>query len=283
MGRGSSRARDARRPSSKRALDEGSNSSAIPGLHTRDPLAAERAKVTEQAPRIASLGCWPDYIPALSLVERIPALDLPASGFDAGIACALNLIPADKQRLSAKLHAAYTPEAVEQVRLQAKEMDADSETCWWLAACSVCQEGRLSIQDFQEQLGIFKELIDNPRLRREVGIRELEGMRDRYEFQSQAPFDKIPLAVADGGLQGAYLDGHQAAVMQDTNEGLYFIGTYQPSLGLENFSWSSEIDDLRQPRSGPVHGSRQFVRCTDLDELQRALKAINLVEQKRLD
>ncbi|MBT5820335.1 MAG: hypothetical protein HOI24_02670, partial [Candidatus Magasanikbacteria bacterium] len=36
---------------------------------------------------------------------------------------------------------------------------------------------------------------------------------------------------------------------------IYFVGTYLPSLGLEDFYWSADVDEQDRPLSGPVHGS----------------------------
>jgi len=124
--------------------------------------------VRENAGRVAELGNWPPYIPAESLLSRIPA-DNKGSGFDAGLACALDLIPRDKQRLSATLHAAYTAEAVEQVLKESQYMDPQSETTWWLAACHVCDEGAVVDEEhFLWQTQDFSFLVSNAEARVEM-------------------------------------------------------------------------------------------------------------------
>ena len=227
-------------------------------------------RVGAAAPRVAELGGWPSYIDPASLTERVPAPERPGSGFDAGIACCLDLIPRSKQRLAASLHAAYTPDAVEQVRREREEMDPDSETCWWLAACSVCEEGRLTPEQFSAQLERFEALRDDPRRRRHDARNELLAMQLRYDERD----DGVAYSEFDGGMQGAYIDGHPFAVMYAPDEKLYFVGTFYETLGLEDFDWGSKRDDLDRPRSGPVHGSRQFVRCHDEDELERVLEVV---------
>jgi hypothetical protein len=228
-----------------------------------------RKKVFAEALRVADQGNWPPHISLDSLTERVPTDERPGSGFDAGIACALDLIPRPRQALASTLHAAYTPAAVAQVRREAPDMHPDSATAWWLAACSVCEEGRLSPKQFSSQLERFEELRGDDYGRREVAIAELQAMRSRYEL-----LGGIPFSVVDGGMQGAYLDGHPVAVMHAPDEDLYFVGTYEPSLGLEDFAWSDAVDDLDRPRSGPVHGSRQFVKCADKAELERVLEVV---------
>jgi len=229
-----------------------------------------RARVVAAAPEIAILGEWPGYIDDAALADRVPIEGEYAAGFDAGIACALGLIPADKQRLAACLHAAYTPMAVHQVCGQSDPLDADSETCWWLAACSVCQEGGITVEGFHEQLERFEILRSDPEARLTAAKAELAGMKSRFRIR-----DGWAYTEEDGGMQGAYISGHPVAISFNPDEQLYFIGTYLPSLGLEDFSFSNELDDKGRPRSGPVHGSRQYVRCTDQAELQAALRFID--------
>src|SRR3989338_9656290 len=84
----------------------------------------------------------------------------------------------------------------------------------------------------------------------------------------------VPYGTEDGCMQGAYVAGHQFAVSYAPKYGVYFIGTYHPSLDLENFKWSGEKDEQGKPKSGPVFGSKQFVKCANKDELIRALAII---------
>lgn len=242
-------------------------------LHGMD-IQQVRDQVQQNAQRVAQLGQWPEWISPHSLTDRIPDADQLATGFDAGVACALGLIPPDKQRLAAQLHAAYTPQAVEQVRRESVELDADSETTWWLAACSICTEGQLDEHAFLDQIDRFQRLASDADKRRSAARVALEQMRRSYELR-----DGVAYAVIDGGMQGAYIDGHDIAAQYAPDHDLYFLGTFHPSLGLDDFAWSkpgnpeSEDRDERQGRSGPVHGSRQFVKCDDQDELARAFTA----------
>jgi hypothetical protein len=49
---------------------------------------------------------------------------------------------------------------------------------------------------------------------------------------------------------------------------VFFVGTYLPSLGIpDDFNWSSETDDDGQLKSGPVHGSKQFIICANEQEV----------------
>lgn len=233
------------------------------------PLEELRARIASQVDRIAQLGAWPEWISPQSLLHRIPeGGDDEASGFDAGIACALDLIPEDKQLLSAKLHAAYTEEAVEQVRREAAYgLHPDFETTWWLAACSVCSEGGIVEEEFYEQIEAFERLAADPKARHTAAKECLAEMKSLYALRE----DGVPMSIADGGMQGAYLVGYELAGAYDEEADLYFIGTFHPSLGLEEFDWSDEIDEKGRPRSGGIHGSLQFVKCHDENEFERAL------------
>lgn len=232
-----------------------------------------RQLVVEEAPRVAALGEWPAWIPPESLADRVPSGSELAPGFDAGIACCLGLIPPARQRLSARLHAAYTPEAVAQVRREVRPMHPESDTTWWLAACSVCREGQVDADGFVAQVAEFIALARDPGARRRAAVAEHEAMLSRFGVRP----DGLALAHEDGGMQGAYLAGHRVATMWAEQAGIFFVGTYETTLGLEDFAWSepgdpqAEDPDARRGRSGPVHGSQQFIRCADDAELERVV------------
>lgn len=229
-----------------------------------------RPIVEAVAARVAALGNWPPYINAVqSLVSRIPVGDALAPGFDAGLACALDLIPRDRQKLAATLHAAYSCEAVQQVRKEAIDMDSDSETCWWLAACNVCQEGAIDEASFHAQVESFVGLVNNAEARQDAARRELKLMSEKFKL-----VDGIPFVIRDGGLQGAYVAGYNWGVQYIESYGIFFIGTILPTLGLESFAFSDRKDEKGRPVSGPVHGSKQFVKVSSLDELAAATKLV---------
>jgi hypothetical protein len=232
-----------------------------------------KSLVSVAASRIAELGSWPSYIDAeTSLVSRVPEGEAKAPGFDAGIACALDMIPRDKQKLSAILHAAYTEAAVEQVRREVELADtefAQSETCWWLSACAVCDEGGIDVELFEAQVVRFGNLSLD-------AVARVKAARAEYAKMSQlfGLIDGVPVAKADGGMQGAYIAGYDWAVQPAPQYGLFFVGTFRQSLGLEEFEWSAKVDDQGRPMSGPVHGSRQFVKASSFDELARVVAKV---------
>jgi len=232
-----------------------------------------KKSVAATASRLATLGSWPSYINAEeSLTSRIPDGDDKAPGFDAGLACALDLIPRDKQTLSAVLHAAYTEAAVEQVRREVEFSDeefAESETCWWLAACSVCDEGGIDAEAFDAQIAQFSDLAENTSARVAAARKEYAKMGQLFGL-----IDGVPVAKADGGMQGAYIAGHDWAVQPAPQYGLFFVGTFRESLGLEEFEWSDKTDTQGRPMSGPVHGSRQFAKASSFDELARVVAKV---------
>jgi len=255
-------------------MGRGQNETGSPSVARRTDPDLERtfrlqAKIRQEAPRVASLGNWPSYINVEdSLVGRVP-IETPASGFDAGIACALDYIPRHKQKLAASLHAAYTPEAVEQVRQEVKKMNPDSETTWWLAACSICTEGKLTAREFNGQVKDFVGLVVSPQKRQEAAQKEFAKMKSLYRIENGVPFGED-----DGVMQGAYIAGYDVAAMYDPNSQLYFIGTFRETLGLESFPWSAEVDEQGRNTSGPVHGSKQFVKAKDKEEYLRVLEAL---------
>ena len=238
-------------------------------LPTKALLTGEgiKASVEDAYPRLKSLGSWPDYIQSTTLTNRIPSpTEVGQGGFDAGIACALDLIPRDKQRLAAILHAAYTPEAIQQIRDEREHLE-DTETMWWAGACFICDEGPVDWDRFQEQLQDFKELATKPNKMVAAAKDEIDMMTSAYELQNGIPFAK-----RDGGTIGAYIDGYEMGVAWSEGYGIYFISTYKPTLGLEDFEWDNEPGPTSN--SGPVHGSKQYVKASNEIELNRVLKKI---------
>lgn len=240
-----------------------------------------RARMMANAARIAKLGGWSSGIDAeASLADRIPTDTGTAAGFDAGVACALGLMPPQAEKLAATLHAAYTPAAVAEVRAAIGKdadgrwhiRDADSAACWWLAACSLCTEGdTVDTEMLRSQINAFAALHDDAKARRDAAEKTLNAMCTSFDTARGYAFGS-----QDGCMQGAYIAGHDIAVMHAAHHGVYFIGTFHPSLGLENFGWSAATDEKGRAKSGPVHGSRQFVKCADESELASALKSVHL-------
>jgi hypothetical protein len=189
------------------------------------------------------------------------------------------LIPRSLQRLSATLHAAYTPAAVAQVRREANSLPLtpDAQVTWWLAACSVCDEGLATPDSFVDQLERFAIVADDPFLRVRAATDTLLTMSHSFELRAGIPF-----ATVDGGMQGAYIAGYDLATAYSESADLYFIGTYLPTLGLDHFPWTQPADpaspdpSARLGSSGPVHGSSQFVKCADEAEFISALAAVSL-------
>lgn len=236
-------------------------------------LTRVREQVAEHTLRVARLGHWEDRVAPESLLVRLPSLHgsvvVPGQGgFDAGIACALDLIPRERQDVAAALHAAYTPEVVEQVRKETQSLDPDSATTWWLAACHVCEEGPGDLPRLLSQLEKFERLADDPQERLRAAQEEYALMTSSFELTPEG----FALAVRDGGMQGAYLAGYDVAGMHAPAYALWFVGTFRRTLGLESFPWSEPGDpqgptpEAQRGRSGPVSGSTQFVKCASEEE-----------------
>lgn len=255
---------------------------AVPAHDTaRQPMQAIADRVAQNAPTVVALGAWPAHISISdSLTARVPVAGQKRSGFDAGLAVSLGLIPAHAQTLAAGLHAAYTPALVAQIRAEIEKQpegnnawrvkNADSATCWWLAGCSVCIEGdTVDENTFRRQLLDFQKLMDDPQARQAAATKTLNEMTGSFDTTHGYAFGTV-----DGAIQGAYIAGHAFGVLHHQTRGLYFIGTYLPTLGLESFAWDSATDDKGRHTSGPVHGSRQFVKCATEAEMTRAVRQV---------
>lgn len=245
--------------------------------------SAEQAhrKVSEAASRVAELGGWPPRISAAGLAARVPTEENPStSGFDAGVAIALGMIPWERAALAAGLHAAYTPDAIAQVRRETgldggQGWDPDSEAVWWLAACSVCVEGQVDAAGFTEQVDRFRVLRKDPSARLQAAQGMLARMLETFEVR-----EGVAWAVKDGGMQGAYLAGHEVAAMHASGIGLYFVGTHRTAgFACESFPWAEPDTDQERGRSGPVFGSRQFIKTRDLEELDAFLEFLRQTSQ----
>ncbi len=235
-----------------------------------------RERVGNESERVAELGNWPVWMKpnaAKSLASRIPMAGDTAPGFDAGIACTLGLIPEDKQELSASLHAAYTPEKIAQVRKEVQNMNADSETARWLAACKECAgDEHVDEEKFRKQLSDFDDIAVDPEARLEAANSCYAEKINGFEIDTYG----IPFGKKDGCMQAAYIAGHPVASMYADNYRIFFIGTPHESLGLEDFDWEDpdRPEDNHQGNSGPVFGSKQFIKCANEDEFRRALEVI---------
>jgi len=237
------------------------------------PLEEVSELLEANADRVAELGKWPEYkkpYAASSLTSRIPT-EGEAAGFDAGIACALDMIPRDKQELAAGLHGDYTPDKVEQLRNELNDLDADSETAWWLAASKICDEGGVDETAFRDQLDSFQNLTTNPKERLKAAISQQVSMISTFETNT---YDGVPFGIVDGCMQGAYVAGYPFATTYSDQFGIFFIGTYNDSLGLDDFSWEDPSHGEHMGNSGPVHGSKQFVKCANEAEFNKALAVV---------
>jgi len=142
----------------------------------------------------------------------------------------------------------------------------NSETCWWLAASSVCEENDGDDLRLMIQIEEFKRLVDNDYHRYMASMRLVEELKTSYHM-----VDGIAVATKDGGMQAAYINGCSIAIMVAYD--IWFVGTHKESLGIPNtFKWSSKKDDKGRAMSGPAWNSKQFVKCADFTELANVLK-----------
>lgn len=234
-----------------------------------DEIASFKAKVKSEVGRLAKLGGWaPDFEGEESLLARIPEYGKRAPGFDAGLACALDLIPRNNQKVSASLHGKYRKEVMNQVRAEANDLSWPSDTAWWLYACSFCKEkdgmGQAELLDTIERFTAYSASYILPRARD-----ELAKMKKRFSLA-----DGVPFVTEDGGLQGAYLSGYDWGIQYMPQYGLFFLGTFHDSLGLEKFPWSDKKDEGGRACSGPCWGSFNWMKCASVEELAEAVKVV---------
>lgn len=214
---------------------------------------------------------WPDWANPEDVLQRIPGVDKLGPGLDSFLACCLWLVPEEAWSLSAGLHVHWNQARVSLIRAAiAENLPPDHPAVWWAAMCSICQEGEVDQAYFLQQIAHAHLLRTNAEARRKAADEEL--VRMRALFSMDGPY---PLGTKDGCLQGMYVSGYDWGV-HDARDiyGLFFIGTCQPSLGLEAFQWGTEKDDQGRDKSGPVFGSPQFVKCANEEELAAAVEIV---------
>ena len=118
---------------------------------------------------------------------------------------------------------------------------------------------------FEAQVVAALELAKSESLRLSAAMDGLESLRDSYIVM-----DGVAYGDTDGCIQAAYLDGIDLGVYRHEGYGLWFIGTLHPSLGLEDFEWSTDVDDQGRAKSGAI--SSQFVKASSLSELAAAVE-----------
>lgn len=233
--------------------------------------------VEENSARVAEQGAWPESKIPRRMARNIPRGDMIALGLDAGIACALDLIPRDKQTLAAGLCGEFTSERVKQVRREvilsfdlSEPLDPDCESAWWLAAFSLYSRKGVNEDTFRRQLVAFEGMAKNLDNRLEAIYKACIDIMESFQVLG----DGTPFSIEPYGLQCAYLDGHSWAVQYYSGCSAFFIGTFHSSLGLEDFAWSEHKDAIGDAVSGPVHGSQQLVMCSTPEELAAALAIV---------
>ena len=105
-----------------------------------------------------------------SLPNKIPAMLGAATGFSPALACALNLIPGDKQGLSATFERHRPADKVKQFAEEMRNPSPDSEAAWYLAALSVEAPKPVTQGEFLEQLLKFQRLINDPEERMRAAL-----------------------------------------------------------------------------------------------------------------
>ena len=217
-----------------------------------------------------------------------------SGGYDAGIGAFLGLIPNDRQRLSIRLHfQGPDAQSLNQIRTEIVDVNLDdvktsedrnalsnTESVWWAAMSSVCDEGRISAEMFASQLAMAEALMVDPteRLNRAVG--EIHRMVSGFEVKDGFAVVKTRkdangnVVPQDGGAYGAYLAGHRVAVQEAY--GLFFIGAVENLRDvMQGFVFGTERDDQGRTKSGWVNpDNNSYLKAANIQEAYQVLEHI---------
>ena len=245
-----------------------------------DWLSAQRNTVEGSLDKIANLaGVSGDLGAVRHLLARIPAtVDHTASGFDAGVAVATGLIPEEYAGLSAKLHLKQTPEAIMELRTgieQLRQGAVENSTLYWALASAFCIEDNLV-----DGGGYLHQVSGYEKVRKTGNVEQMRDMAlsfiNKLGERSAPDPDGVYAAGDSAGCLGAYAI-HKAAVAYYTDArypGMFFIGTYHDSLGLDNFEFGKRLDKNGAERSGKIGGRSNFVKCDGYAEFGRAMNLV---------
>lgn len=225
----------------------------------------------ENIPRLAAIGVWPPrFDRKKSLLVPIPEENGFADGINPGLACALNVIPEPMQLLSAMLHGGFTPDAVHHFRQEQAWLTYVNGATWYLAVRGIPkQTPKVSFSEFKIQLEALKALGSDKRGLVKLAQEELERMRKSFLVMA----DGIPFATSKTSLQNAYLLGYDWGVWSNPEAPLYFLETFQPSLGLDDFP-PSKPGTQRRAKSGLVGTSKQLAKMLTFEDLGRAIAGV---------
>ena len=246
-----------------------------------------REHVNRNGQELARIGNWrPGALERL--VARIPTPGNTSLGADAGIFAALGLTPNEFVETIATLHAGvYTEELVNQIREERKQIldnpGVQNATLYWLLAGDKIgeNEGGVTQERLVKQVADFTDDVGRYRSEDREAVRDVTR-KALNEFDtitnSFTMFGNVPMSTNSGAIHGAYLSGLPFGTFMSMEYGLFFIGTYKDSMGLENFDWSNRTQNVggkELPMSGPVvEGSYQFVKCSDVHEFSRAIDVV---------
>jgi len=206
------------------------------------------SRTLKNSAQIARMGKWPEIFEADSIASGIPTNGTRRFGFNAVIACALELIPQDRWWLPALVYHGWLSEEVHQIRREAREMQPNAETTWYLAAESLRREGGVDTATFLEQVAQFSSLAKTPEDRAAAARDEFRRRGtlfsiDRYGF---------PFGTAQGCVDAAYIHGHRLATCFVEESQTYYISTYMPRLldsyNRRHMSCSNEEEFIQKAR-----------------------------------
>jgi hypothetical protein len=199
-------------------------------------------KVNEETRRVAALGGWADDAEHLeALYEALPT-DPSGTRFmlSLAMACCLDLIPREKQRLAAIMHRGASEEAILQIRKdlrdEGRSVDPDSETAWWLAVLGYCNR-ESNIYQLLAQIETCKGVSSAAAGRESLAESMLTGMRWSFYV-----VDGVAFLPGSHSSSTPYFFGHDFVVGFDREEHAFTLSTFRASLGLESFPFSERCD-----------------------------------------
>lgn len=228
--------------------------------------------VNEEARRVATLGGWADDAEHLeALYEALPT-DPSGTRFmlSLAMACCLDLVPREKQRLAAIMHRGTSEEAILQIRKdlrdEGRSVDPDSETAWWLAVLGYCNK-ESNLHQLLSQIDTCKKVSSAAAGRESLAGSMLTGMRWSFYV-----VDGVAFLPGSHSSSTPYFFGYDFVVGFDREERAFTLSTFRVSLGLETFPFSERCDKGGTRLSRPF--GPQSAQIGTFEELGEAVTAV---------
>ncbi len=216
-------------------------------------------KATDNLPRVAALGGWGNEILERERCNVASIQKAPSSPhhFSAGLACALDLIPRDRQASVARLHGKSSEEDVAIAQIDLLGLTPDCAIVWWLATHPLTR--KLNTSEFSFTW------VERKRELSDASARLAQAHAERHAASSlfRLMDDGVPFTTNPDGLMAAYLNGYAWGVYYDLSANLFWIETIKPSLG------PSDLAILTS-----ASGSRPRTSASNFESLAKSTKNV---------